>query len=82
MKEQSHKEEMSSVLKADFARLRARGVTTTLAPVTTPAVEAEQASVEPEPVVASVPDPASSKTPSDERPEPAGGWLRRLLNAS
>jgi hypothetical protein len=31
VKEQSHKQEMASLVQADFARLRARGVETTLA---------------------------------------------------
>jgi hypothetical protein len=54
LKEQSHKQEMSAAVRADFARLRARGVTTTISqdealdletPVTeqTPPLEAAEA---------------------------------------
>lgn len=78
MKEQSHKDEMSSLLKADFERLRARGVATTLAPpAETPAEEGPLAEEHaPEPIavmVAAEPDPIRGE------PEVTGGWLRRLL---
>ena len=83
MKEQSHKEEMSSLLKADFDRLRARGVASTLAPAE-PAVE-----VEPDPPAQ---DPEAAPTTENvlelEQPvleeQPAassGGWFRRLLGS-
>jgi hypothetical protein len=68
MRDQSHKDEMSSLLKADFARLRARGIATTLAQ---PAAEASA----PEPLVeppAELPEPAQESAPAD-------GWLKRLL---
>jgi len=84
MKEQSHKDEMASVLKADFDRLRARGVATTLAP--TQLVE----ELEP---AAFAPDLESEETTENVlRPEQQageetlvesdGGWLRRLLGSS
>ena len=43
MKEQSHKAEMATALRGDFARLRARGVATTLPTPPLVAVEAEAA---------------------------------------
>ena len=68
MREQSHKDEMSSLLQADFARLRARGIATTLAP-------AADETVEPEPA-----DKASAEPPLPVRePLPADSWLKRLL---
>jgi len=68
MREQSHKDEMSSLLQADFARLRARGIATTLAP-------AADEAVEPEPS-----DKASAEPPLPVRePLPADSWLKRLL---
>jgi hypothetical protein len=72
MRDQSHKDEMSSLLKADFARLRARGIATTLAQPT-----AEQSEEEPavEPLV-------ESQEPAVD-PEAANhGWLKRLLRTS
>lgn len=48
MKEQSHKAEMATALRGDFARLRARGVATTLPTPPAAAVEATSApAVEP-----------------------------------
>lgn len=73
MTEQSHKAEMSSLVKADFERLRARGVTATiLAPDT-------QAPVVHEPRTA-----AEVASPSEEGSVEvaAAGWLRRLLGSS
>ena len=69
MREQSHKDEMSSLLQADFARLRARGIATTLAPAADETVE---------------PEPADRRRPSPPRPGagqplPADSWLKRLL---
>jgi hypothetical protein len=66
VKEQSHKDEMSAALKADFARRRDRGVSATLVPHAAP----PRASDEPEPV---------TEPPVDaERPEPRRSWLARL----
>jgi len=81
MKEQSHKEEMASVLKADFDRLRARGVATTLAPMApTEAPEPEVAVQDPE----SVENAVETARPVTEvaPPTSSGGWLRRLLGPS
>lgn len=71
MRDQSHKDEMSSLLKADFARLRARGIATTLAQ---PAAEQseEEPAVEP---LAEPQEPAVDPAASD-------GWLKRLLRSS
>lgn len=69
MREQSHKDEMASALHADFARLRARGIETTLAPHQPPP------SVSEPPVVAAVPiGPAVTPEVASSRP----GWLARL----
>ncbi len=68
MKEQSHKDEMSAALRGDFARLRERGVSTTLAP---PEERSDDAA-EPIPEVAAEPvGPAPDETPP--------GWLGRLF---
>ena len=59
MKEQSHKQDMSAAVRGDFARLRARGVSTTIAPggepeqdrageATSPVAEPELPEPEPE----------------------------------
>ena len=74
MKDQSHKEEMSSLLKADFERLRARGIATTLAP---PGEEAppQEAIVE---APAEPPEPSVEPEPGVE-PVQADGWLKRLF---
>lgn len=71
MRDQSHKDEMSSLLKADFARLRARGIATTLAQ---PAAEQSEEEPAVEPLAASQ-EPAAD-------PEAANGWLKRLLRSS
>jgi hypothetical protein len=68
MRDQSHKEEMSSLLQADFARLRARGIATTLAPAADQAPEPEA------PVTPPVKPPAPVREPL-----PADSWLKRLL---
>jgi hypothetical protein len=64
---------MSSLLKADFARLRARGIATTL---TKPASEQPEQPAE-EPAVEPL---AESQEPTVD-PEAANGWLKRLLRA-
>ena len=70
MKEQSHKQEMSSLVQADFARLRARGVETRLAART-----AVTRSEEPQPET-----PAEAEIiVASPAPEPAYGWLARRL---
>ncbi|MFN8225028.1 MAG: hypothetical protein U0R50_17485 [Gaiellales bacterium] len=94
MKEQSHKEEMASLLRADFARLRARGVATTLAPGSTALVEPEAEAAPapaPESPVEVAPAPESAESvasePASTPAEPVaegsakrqGGWLRRLI---
>lgn len=83
MKEQSHKEEMASLLKADFERLRARGVATTLAPGQGVGAEREPepaAAVALTPELAPPPAPEGVRSTSGE-PAAAGGWLRRLLGS-
>jgi hypothetical protein len=84
MREQSHKDEMASLLKADFDRLRARGVATTLAPqppVVTVEPEIPAPDPEPDATVENVLDIAE---PADRAVEVASGsgWLRRLLGQS
>lgn len=69
MRDQSHKEEMSSLLQADFARLRARGIATTLAPAADQAPEPEAPATAPAEPAASVREPL-----------PADSWLKRLLH--
>lgn len=67
MKEQSHKDEMASALRGDFARLRSRGVATTLAP------PAEAVAPEPEPDEVALPvEPASA---------PGRPWIARFLGS-
>lgn len=80
MKEQSHKAEMASALQGDFARLRARGVATTL-----PAVPPERCPQVAEPddvpaiaAEAHVADGVQPEQGSDLRSSPAP-WLQRLL---
>jgi hypothetical protein len=48
MEEQSHKHEMSAAVRADFARLRARGVVTTIAPDGSPEEHDAASAGEPE----------------------------------
>jgi hypothetical protein len=82
MRDQSHKDEMSSLLKADFARLRARGIATTLAQ---PAAEqSEDEAVEPlagSGEESTVEPLAKSQEPAGD-PEATNGWLKRLLRPS
>jgi len=66
VRDQSHKDEMASALQADFARLRARGIETTLAPPEP--LAASEPVVAAEPVVEAGPEVAS----------PRAGWLGRL----
>jgi hypothetical protein len=68
MRDQSHKDEMSSLLKADFARLRARGIATKLAQ---PASETST----PEPLA----EPSIEPPERTQESAPADGWLKRLL---
>lgn len=75
MKEQSHKDEMSKALRGDFARLRGRGVSVTLAPrETTPAdsgpIEPAETAVEatPEPEVEPPEAQSAEPEPTDEPP--------------
>jgi hypothetical protein len=73
MKEQSHKQEMSSLVQADFARLRARGVETRLA-AATPSTQVEEPLPEtPEMTERAVVSPV---------PKPIGGWLARRLRGN
>lgn len=69
MKEQSHKEEMASALRGDFARLRSRGVATTLSPpaeTTAPPGELDA--------------PASALQPLPPEPvAPEQPWITRFL---
>jgi hypothetical protein len=65
MNEQSHKEEMSAVIRGDFQRLRERGVPVALAPQ-----EEHRPDEEP---------PADGpQSPSDEASAPRRSWLSRL----
>lgn len=93
MREQSHKDEMATALRGDFARLRARGVASTLAPDDAPALEivaepptAPETMPEPleparDPALAA---PATARSPVVEQAAqtpaaPArGGWFARL----
>ena len=78
MKEQSHKDEMSAALRGDFARLRERGVSSTLAP-------AEQRPqreglTEPDPEQPAAETPTESPPVVREEPEPPrSGMLGRLF---
>jgi hypothetical protein len=75
VKEQSHKDEMASALRGDFARLRSRGVATTLAPpddVVPPVAAPEAPCQEPEPDAV----PAEQEPPAPERP-----WIARFLGS-
>ena len=88
MKEQSHKDEMSAALRGDFQRLRARGVSPSLAPHEAPepvegpneeplaeeprAVAEPRADVPPGPVHESPPDS------QDDEPPARRSWLSRL----
>lgn len=74
MREQSHKDEMASALQADFARLRARGIETTLAPQQPSAASEPLGTAEPTVVAAAPIVPAV--TP--ETASPRSGWLARL----
>ena len=67
MKEQSHKDEMSAALRADFRRLRDRGVAATLAPRDADWAEPDAVEVEVE-VEAAAPQTAP---PKPEPPDPA-----------
>jgi len=79
MKEQSHKAEMSSLLRADFERLRARGVATTLASP----VEVEPAEETTAPPCVALGERAAGLEPGQAAKTGAsGGWLRRLLASS
>ena len=69
MKDQSHKDEMSKALRGDFARLRGRGVSTTLAPDDEPAHDV---------VDATMTDPEEA-LPDEDDAAPAPGWLDRLF---
>jgi hypothetical protein len=64
MKEQSHKQEMDAAVRGDFARLRARGVATTIV------TEPEETTVSPVPAAADPRQPLS---------EPERASLRRLF---
>ena len=69
VKEQSHKDEMSAALRGDFARLRERGVSSTLAPTEEPAPTAPEV----EDVPPELPDevattPAGTLEPAPEEP--------------
>jgi hypothetical protein len=55
VKEQSHKQEMSAAVRGDFARLRARGVETTIAPDEAPPEATEPASAPAEQATAAEP---------------------------
>jgi hypothetical protein len=80
---------MSKALRGDFARLRERGVATTLAPQDEPADEHDEheahvadevleAEAEPEPDEPTAPAPVEL-TPEPEPEEPPPGWLGRLF---
>lgn len=85
MGEQSHKSEMAAALRGDFARLRARGVATTLEPAVvapTPMTD-DPATSPPEP-----PSPTAGRVSSENGgaeieldAPPAGFWRRRVLRA-
>lgn len=90
MRDQSHKHEMADALRGDFARLRARGVATTLDPVLTSPPVSVEPRVEPAGAVgpaasAEAVAPAEPAAVVDERPAgpeqqpaPSAGWLSRL----
>lgn len=67
MKEQSHKDEMSAALRADFERLRGRGVTVALAPADNRPEGGEPTGVPP--------DRTAVTLPAGRR-----RWLGRLLD--
>lgn len=80
MKDQSHKHEMASALRGDFARLRSRGVATTLAPrddgvAALVAPEAPDAERRPD-GVAPVQEPPAREPGAAERP-----WIARFLGS-
>ncbi len=74
MREQSHKDQMASALQADFARLRARGIETTLAPQEPAAASEPLGTAEPPTVAAAPIVPAVTPERASSRP----GWLARL----
>ncbi len=75
--EQSHKLEMANALRGDFARLRARGVATTFAPIelTTPVVAVVPTVIAP----AMAPAPPVRERPAEQ--SVATSWLGRFLAA-
>lgn len=75
MKEQSHKDEMSAALRGDFARLRERGVSATLAPAERPA-PVEPVVEDPPPVK---PDEAEAPPENDARERERTGIFGRLF---
>ena len=92
MKEQSHKEEMSAAIRGDFQRLRARGVSPSLAPNEAPEPPADEivegppdvpeapASVATEPFPGPQPASPDEEQPasSDEEQPARRGWFSRL----
>jgi hypothetical protein len=77
VKEQSHKDEMSAALRGDFQRLRARGVSPSLAPHEAP----EPVDGPEEGTPADVPldlIPASLPDAPDDEPSARRGWLSRF----
>lgn len=82
MSECSHKDEMASALRADFARLRARGVATTLAPRAealgqTGGADDPAGPRSPDPE-ALTPDPVVAGAEAREAASPGSGWLARV----
>ena len=78
MKEQSHKDEMSAALRGDFARLRQRGVSATLAPAEQPAPRDDEAESGDDDAAESVSEetvPSPETAPEPERP----GILGRIF---
>jgi hypothetical protein len=71
VKEQSHKDEMSAALRGDFARLRDRGVSATLAP---------RAREIPQPAAAEHDEPEPPATEEKaEKPAAEPGFFARML---
>lgn len=83
MREQSHKDEMARALRGDFARLRARGVATTLEPAALPPpVHTQPGIVEPEPEPPAAVLTTTSATAPAGASEPSAApasWLARVI---
>ena len=72
VKEQSHKDEMSAALRGDFARLRKRGVSATLAPAEQPVPRDDEAESGDDDVAETVSDETVSSPEAPPEPERPG----------